>query len=190
MAEVWKLPAAHGPSCWWPSLWSAVYLPPHARQWEAWSCPSPAATAKQPIRTLDDWWAAVKSPTSQDWNLRTPPQGGSVVSLITRRGAFRPQMMSVIMDSVVFLPGMMSHFSRDLRPYKRHSSLLALNAIYCRMHWTWHWLLCLFPCTIILLRKSLVLGLFHHIFWRVAQHLLISLRVWDPAEGRKREGMT
>lgn len=98
MAEVWKLPAAHGPSCWWPALWSAVYLPPRAHRSEAWSCPSPAERAEQPVRfTL----AQPPSPTHPEWYLRLPPRGGSVVSLIMKMGHTQTPDDVDTVDSVV-----------------------------------------------------------------------------------------
>ena len=54
-AEVWRLPAALGPSCWWPALWSAVCPPPRARRSEAWSCPSPARAGKHQANQLPEW---------------------------------------------------------------------------------------------------------------------------------------
>lgn len=75
-AEVCWLPAAPGPSYWWPALWSAVYPPPHARRSEAWSYPSP--TERERKKTKNNQIQRIRTSDS-------PPLDGSLTLVIILR---------------------------------------------------------------------------------------------------------
>ena len=120
-AGVWRLPAALGPSCWWPALWSAVYPPPRARRSEAWSCPSPAETKKTPQKNKSPSasWEVALTQSAGNWNFKAPPLDGSITPLIVREMR-RAQPPHDVRDNAPC--GVCANndesFYRDLRQYK------------------------------------------------------------------------